>query len=129
LEDYDYDVPAFADEHDLSALLICTRKSDGTSIRVANFDQIDDHSAEMADPAMGRSCVWFMFGELFCHGSTDALDFYLVLGMYFDTLTGRVVGFVPCLNSSIPEMAGSCPDPELFHALLRSRLQDAASST
>lgn len=129
LEDSDYDIPAFADEHNWSALLICTRKSDGTSIRVANFDQIDDRSAEMADPDEGRSCIWFMFGELFCRGATDALDFYLVLGMYFDTLTGRVAGFVPCVNYGSPEMSGSYMDAEIFHALLRSRLQDAASST
>ena len=126
-EAYGDDVLAFADDHDLSALLICTRKSDGTSIRVASFDQIDDGSRSLARLRECLACVWFVYGELFWHDST--LDVHLSLGMYFDTMTGRVVGFVPGLNSCLPGRAGCDIDPEPFHALLRSRLQDAASST
>ena len=117
-----------SDYFQLSAFLICTRKSDGTSIRVVDFYDIDDDSAGLAIEENGAGCINFINGELFGRHRSDSYGYDMDLQLYFDDSTGRVLGFAPSVNQTAPEVANYM-DPELFHALLRSRLQDAASST
>ena len=122
-------VAFLSDYFQLSAFLICTRKTDGTSIRVVDFHQIDDNSAGFAIQADGAGCIYFINGELFERYEGDALGYEMALQLYFDDSTGRVLGFAPSVFQTARETAASYMDPEIFHALLRSRLQDAASST
>ena len=120
-----------AEYFELSAFLICTRKSDGTSIRVVDFHDIHDGSVDFDHviDAQDARCIYFINGELFERNEGDSYGYDMALQLYFDYSTGRVLGFAPSVNQTAPEVMDEYMDAELFHALLRSRLQDAASST
>ena len=117
----------FASNLGLTVLLICTRKSDGTSIRLVNFEDLDDESMGFAKSDQG--CLYFEFGEIFTRNAYDGLDYDMALQIYFDESTGHVRAFCPSVTGTGQALAGSYLPQEIFHALLRSRLQGAASST
>ena len=113
----------YADDHDLAALLCCTRKSDGASMKVVEWNLVVDHSANFADP--GNGCLCFDDGELFVHEAvSDALEYSITLQVHYEASTGRVLALCAGVNNL--DDPGTYMGDEMFLALLRARIQAAA---
>lgn len=94
----DYEVQEFLMSWDPSITLICTRKSDGASVKVDNFwNNSQDWTIKEARPTTHPLMTKTYFGGQggfyvkFTHGDLPLRDFQMELFLPFDISTGRII--------------------------------------
>ena len=97
-------------------------------MKVVEWISVADDSIGFADS--GNGLLYFESGELFSSevrwGDDDAVDYAMSLQIHYDASTGRVLAFCPRVANMDVDDGGGYMGPEMFLALLRSRIQAAA---
>ncbi len=132
----EYEVQEFLSFWDPSISLICTRKSDGASVKIDNFSNYnEDWTIKEARPTTHPLTTKTYFGGQggfyvkFTHGDLPLRDFQMELFLPFDISTGRIIAVCLAPHSSDREEAdddGSNYEghmkEDLFHMFLHKWL-------